>query len=102
MEPVWAYVSKAAFIVGLLCGAAFGSYANVFPTGAGNLDLTIHNVAAPTYGLHAGLLRWTPAFLLAVGYSGFIYGHSAGRSARAKRPSFRAGSAADYSRPVAR
>ena len=78
--PGAAFLSSCAFIVGLLCSAAFGLYPNVLPsTGARGLDLTIHNVAAPTYGLQVGLMWWTPAFLLAIGYTVFSYRHFRGK-----------------------
>jgi cytochrome d ubiquinol oxidase subunit II len=78
-----AFLSSCMFIVGLLCSAAFGLYPNVLPsTGARELDLTIHNVAAPAYGLHVGLLWWTPAFLLAVGYTIFSYRHFWGKAGK--------------------
>jgi cytochrome d ubiquinol oxidase subunit II len=76
----WAFIGSAAFIVGLLCSAAFGLYPNVLPAvpDAGR-SLTIHNVAAPAYGLAIGFAWWIPAFLLAVGYTVFVYRHFRGK-----------------------
>jgi cytochrome d ubiquinol oxidase subunit II len=78
--PLGAFLSSCVFIVGLLCSAAFGLYPDVLPaTGGATLDLTIHNAAAPAYGLRVGLIWWTPAFLLALSYSFFVYRHFRGK-----------------------
>lgn len=75
-----AFLASSAFLLGALCSAAFGVYPNVLPS---NLDparsLTITNAAAPAYGLNIGLYWFVPAFLLALGYSVFVYRHFAGK-----------------------
>jgi cytochrome d ubiquinol oxidase subunit II len=76
----WAFIGSAAFIVGLLCSAAFGLYPNVLPAvGDASRSLTIHNVAAPAYGLKIGFAWWIPAFVLAICYSVFVYRHFRGK-----------------------
>lgn len=76
----WAFIGSATFIVGLLCSAAFGLYPNVLPAVPdASRSLTIYNVAAPAYGLRIGFIWWTPAFLLAIGYSVFVYRHFRGK-----------------------
>jgi cytochrome d ubiquinol oxidase subunit II len=75
------FFCSAMFIVGLLCSAAFGLYPYVLPSsGDTSLGLTVFNVAAPLYGLRIGLLWWTPAFLLAIAYSTFVYRHFRGKT----------------------
>jgi cytochrome d ubiquinol oxidase subunit II len=74
------FLCSCVFITGMLCSAAFGLYPYVLPSsGDLSLGLTVHAVAAPQYGLRVGLLWWTPAFLLALGYSAFIYRHFRGK-----------------------
>jgi cytochrome d ubiquinol oxidase subunit II len=77
---LWAFAGSAAFIVGLLCSAAFGLYPNVLPAVPdASRSLTVHNVSAPAYGLKIGFVWWIPAFLLAIGYSLFVYRHFRGK-----------------------
>jgi cytochrome d ubiquinol oxidase subunit II len=74
------FLCCGVFIVGLLCSAAFGLYPYVLPSsGEVSLGLTVHSVAAPAYGLRIGLFWWIPAFLLALGYSTFVYRHFHGK-----------------------
>jgi cytochrome d ubiquinol oxidase subunit II len=74
------FLCSGAMIVGLLCSAAFGLYPYVLPSsGDLSLGLTVHSVAAPAYGLRIGLFWWIPAFLLALGYSTFVYRHFRGK-----------------------
>jgi cytochrome d ubiquinol oxidase subunit II len=76
----WAFVSSAVFIGGLLCSAVFALYPDVLPAVPDPArSLTINNAAAPPYGLAIGLAWWIPAFLLAMGYSIFVYRHFAGK-----------------------
>ncbi len=83
----WAFIGSAAFIVGLLCSAAFGLYPNVLPAVPdASRSLTIHNVAAPAYGLKIGFIWWIPAFLLATAYSVFVYRHFRGKVRVANSP----------------
>jgi cytochrome bd ubiquinol oxidase subunit II len=77
---LWAFLCSGVFIVALLCSAAFGLYPNVLPSVTDpNLSLTIHNVAAPGYGLRVGFAWWIPAFILAVSYSFVVYRHFRGK-----------------------
>ena len=76
----WAFIGSAAFILGLLCSAAFGLYPYVLPAVPdASRGLTIYNVAAPAYGLRVGFAWWIPAFLLALCYSLFVYRHFRGK-----------------------
>jgi cytochrome d ubiquinol oxidase subunit II len=75
-----AFLSSCVFIACLLLSAAFGLYPMVLPaTPDLALSLTIHNASAPAYGLRIGFFWWIPAFLLAVGYSAFVYRHFRGK-----------------------
>ena len=75
-----AFVSSGVFIVGLLCSAAFGLYPNVLPAVPTTANsLTIYNAAAAPYGLAVGFYWWVPAFILALGYSFFVYRHFRGK-----------------------
>jgi cytochrome d ubiquinol oxidase subunit II len=77
---LWAFLCSCVFITGLLLSATFGLYPVVLPAIPDTaLSLTIHNAAAPAYGLRVGFFWWIPAFLLAVGYSAFIYRHFSGK-----------------------
>jgi cytochrome d ubiquinol oxidase subunit II len=75
-----AFLSTCTFIAGLLCSAAVGLYPNLLPS---NVDaarsLTVANASAAAYGLRIGLFWFVPAFALALGYSAFVYRHSAGK-----------------------
>ncbi len=69
-----AFVSSAVYITFMLVGAVVGVYPNVLPA-AGNpaYSLTIHNTAAPHYGLTIGLVWWAIGITLALGYFVFVY-----------------------------
>lgn len=75
-----AFFSSCTFILGLLSSAAVGLYPYLLPS---NVDparsLTISNAAAPPYGLQVGLFWFIPAFILAGGYSIFVYKRFAGK-----------------------
>jgi cytochrome d ubiquinol oxidase subunit II len=75
-----AFLASSAYLAGMLASVVFGVYPNVLPS---NTDparsLTLWNAAAPIYGLRVGLAWWLPAFLLALGYSAFVYRKFAGK-----------------------
>jgi len=75
-----AFLASCTMILGLLCSAAMGLYPNVLPSNTdATRSLTVTNVAASAYGLSVGLYWFIPAFLLAIGYSVFVYRHFAGK-----------------------
>jgi cytochrome d ubiquinol oxidase subunit II len=75
-----AFLSSCLFIVGMLTSAAFGTYPYVLPSNADPaLGLTIHNSAAPLYGLQVGLLWFVPGMLLTCGYFVYTYRSFAGK-----------------------
>jgi len=71
-EGLDAFLCSCLFILGMLTSAAFGIYPYVLPSNADPLlGLTVHNSAAPLYGLRVGLMWFIPGMLLTCGY--FIY-----------------------------
>jgi cytochrome d ubiquinol oxidase subunit II len=70
-----AFLCSCLFILGMLTSAAFGVYPYVLPSNADpSLGLTVHNSAAPLYGLQVGLMWFIPGMILACGY--FVYTYS--------------------------
>jgi cytochrome d ubiquinol oxidase subunit II len=67
-----AFLCSCLFILGMLTSAAFGIYPYVLPSSPDpSFGLTVHNAAAPLYGLQVGLMWFIPGMILACGY--FIY-----------------------------
>jgi cytochrome bd ubiquinol oxidase subunit II len=69
----WSLVGSGAFIVAMLGSTAFGLYPNVLPAVDPANSLTVHNAAAPHYGLMVGLVWWSIGMLLAAIYFVLIY-----------------------------
>jgi cytochrome d ubiquinol oxidase subunit II len=75
-----AFICSCLFIVGMLTSAAFGTYPYVLPSNADPaLGLTVHNSAAPLYGLQVGLMWFIPGMLLACGYFVYTYRSFSGK-----------------------
>ena len=69
-----AFAASAAYIVGMLVGAAFGLYPVVLPASTDPaLNLTIYNTKAGEHGLAVGLTWWIFGMILAVGYFFFLF-----------------------------
>ena len=69
-----AFVASAAYIVGMLVGAAFALYPVVLPASTDPArSLTIYNAAAGQHGLAVGFIWWTLGMILALGYFFFVY-----------------------------
>jgi cytochrome d ubiquinol oxidase subunit II len=68
-----AFLASSLYIVGMLVGAAFALYPVVLPARDHQFDLTVANTSAGTHGLTVGLVWWTLAAVLAVGYFVFLY-----------------------------
>ncbi|MGA2358835.1 MAG: cytochrome d ubiquinol oxidase subunit II [Terriglobales bacterium] len=68
-----AFVASCLYITGMLVGAAFALYPVVLPARDHRYNLTIYNTAAGSHGLSVGLVWWTFAAVLAVGYFVFVY-----------------------------
>jgi len=64
-----AFAGSAAYIVGMLVGAAFALYPMVLPASTNPAySLTIYNTAAARHGLTVGLIWWILGMILAAGY----------------------------------
>ncbi len=69
-----AFLASCGYIAGMLVGAVFAVYPNVLPASTGaQYSLTIYNTAAGAHGLTVGLVWWTIAMVIAVGYFVFVY-----------------------------
>jgi cytochrome bd ubiquinol oxidase subunit II len=69
-----AFVCSSVYIAFMLVGAAVALFPNVLPASTDpSYSLTIHNTAAPHYGLTIGLIWWVIGITLALGYFVFIY-----------------------------
>ncbi|MGB7599209.1 MAG: cytochrome d ubiquinol oxidase subunit II [Candidatus Sulfotelmatobacter sp.] len=69
-----AFVGSALYIIGMLVGAAFALYPNVLPSSTNAAyNLTIYNTAAGRHGLTVGIIWWSIALILALGYFIFLF-----------------------------
>jgi cytochrome d ubiquinol oxidase subunit II len=69
-----AFVGSALYIVGMLVGAAFALYPNVLPSSTNAAyNLTIYNTAAGRHGLTVGIIWWSIALILALGYFTLVF-----------------------------
>jgi cytochrome d ubiquinol oxidase subunit II len=75
-----AFLASCLFIVGMLTSAAFGVYPYVLPSNADPaLGLTVHNAAAPLYGLRIGLMWFIPGMILTGAYFVYTYRNFSGK-----------------------
>ena len=75
-----AFLCSCLFILGMLTSVAFGTFPYVLPSNADPaLSLTVHNSAAPLYGLQVGLMWFIPGMLLAAGYFVYTYRSFSGK-----------------------
>jgi cytochrome d ubiquinol oxidase subunit II len=75
-----AFLASCLFIVGMLTSAAFGVYPYVLPSNADpSLGLTVHNAAAPLYGLRIGLMWFIPGMILTGAYFVYTYRNFSGK-----------------------
>ena len=69
-----AFLASAAYIVGMLVGAAFALYPIVLPASTDPaLNLTIYNTKAGDHGLAVGFAWWSVGMILALGYFFFLF-----------------------------
>jgi cytochrome d ubiquinol oxidase subunit II len=69
-----AFVCSSVYIAFMLVGAAVALFPNVLPASTeARYSLTIHNTAAPAYGLNIGIIWWVIGMALALGYFVFVY-----------------------------
>ena len=68
------FLSSAAYIIGMLGGAAFALYPYLLPASTDPAySLTIDNAKTGSYSLRVGLVWWLWGMLLAIGYFIFLY-----------------------------
>jgi len=69
-----AFLSSAAYLAGMLGGAAFASYPVLLSaTTDPSYSLTIYNARTGDYSLRVGLIWWIAGIVLAIGYFTFVY-----------------------------
>jgi len=79
-DDLKAFLASVAFILGMLTSVVFGVFPMVLPSISNPaFSLTIHNAAAPEYGLKVGLMWFVPGFLLAIAYAVFLYSRFTGK-----------------------
>ncbi|MFH1016978.1 MAG: cytochrome d ubiquinol oxidase subunit II [Pseudomonadota bacterium] len=75
-----AFLASSKFLAFSIASAAFGIYPMVLPASTGaDMALTVHNVAAPVYGLKVGLYWWIPGMLLVTAYFVYTYWNFTGK-----------------------
>jgi cytochrome bd ubiquinol oxidase subunit II len=73
-KELQAFLASCLYIIGMLVGAVFALYPVVLPASTDPAyNLTIYNAAAGHHGLSVGLVWWTLAMVLALGYFFFLY-----------------------------
>jgi cytochrome d ubiquinol oxidase subunit II len=74
------FVGSCLFITGLLVGAAAVLFpVMLYSTLAAEHSLTAYNSSVSVRGLTVAMIWWPIAFVLALAYAGFIYGHYRGK-----------------------
>ena len=69
-----AFVSSCGYIAGMLGGVAYAMYPVLLPaTTDPAYDITVHNSAAPNYGLKIGIVWWSIGMAMALGYFTYLY-----------------------------
>ena len=68
-----ALIASGVFIAGMMASTAFALYPTILPAIDPANSLTIHNAAAPQYGLTVGLVWWSIGMVLAATYFVLIY-----------------------------
>jgi cytochrome bd ubiquinol oxidase subunit II len=75
-----AFLSSAAYIIGMLTSAVQGLFPYVLPATTGEeYGLTAYSAAAPAYGLMIGFAWWIPGMLIATAYFVFTYKRLSGK-----------------------
>lgn len=69
----WSLIASGAFIAGMMASTAFALYPTILPAVNAANSLTVHNAAAPRYGLLVGLAWWSVGMVLAAIYFILIY-----------------------------
>ena len=72
-KDLHAFLASSVYLAAMLGGAVFGLYPNVLPALDPQHSLTVHNAAAGSYGLTAGLIWWSIGIVIALGYFVFLF-----------------------------
>jgi cytochrome bd ubiquinol oxidase subunit II len=73
-HDIWAFLSSATFIGGMLAGTAFGLFPEVLPASTDPAySLTVYNTAAQAYGLGVGIVWWTIGIVMALGSFTYLF-----------------------------
>ena len=69
-----AFLSSCIYIAGMLGGVAYGMYPYLLPASTDpSYSITVHNAAAPHYGLVVGIVWWMIGMALAIAYFAYLY-----------------------------
>jgi cytochrome d ubiquinol oxidase subunit II len=68
-----AFLASSLYITAMMVGAAFALYPVVLPARDHQYSLTIYNTAAADHGLSVGLIWWSLAAVLAIGYFTLLF-----------------------------
>ena len=68
-----AFLGSAGYLAFMLGGAVFGLFPIVLPALDPANHLTVYNAKAGEYGLAVGLIWWTIAMIIALGYYTFLF-----------------------------
>ena len=68
-----AFLGSAGYLAFMLGGAVFGLFPIVLPALDPANNLTVYNAKAGDYGLAVGLIWWTIAIIIALGYFTFLF-----------------------------
>ena len=68
-----AFLATSVYLAMMLGGAVFGLFPNVLPALDPAHNLTIYNAKAGDYGLGVGLIWWSIAIVIALGYFTFLF-----------------------------
>jgi cytochrome d ubiquinol oxidase subunit II len=81
-RELMAFLGSSLLIIGLLAATAAGQYPNILlSTLDPQFNVTVSNAASGEHGLTIGLVWWTFALILAIGYFVFIYHQFRGKVA---------------------
>lgn len=68
-----AFIGSSVYLASMLGGAVFGLFPLVLPALDPANNLTVYNAKAGDYGLRVGLIWWSIAIVIALGYFTFLF-----------------------------
>jgi len=79
-RPARAFLASCLLLAGLVASAAFGIYPYLLPSNGGaGPGLSVHDTAAPRYGLGVGLAWWSVGMALVAVYFAVLYRRFGGK-----------------------